>query len=132
MRVFGSPAFWVISAALCLATFANLSSENQANSNAILAGERPSLAQMAKEESVLREGSLLTDVKAKFRKQGDRFVFVEEGSNKSFKCLENLCLQRIEANQQEDDRKVLWLVSAKITEYKGENYVTLEKAVRSR
>ena len=74
----------------------------------------------------------ITDVKGRFKKQGERFQFVEEGSNKAFKCLENLCLQRISMNQQDDERKVIWLVSAKVTEFNGENFWILEKAVRSR
>lgn len=101
-------------------------------SNAIMAGERPSLSTMAKEESIMREGTLLTDVKGRFRKQGERFQFIEDGSNKSYKCLENLSLQRIDASQQDDDRKVAWIVSAKVTEFKGENFLVLEKAIRSR
>ena len=102
------------------------------SSNAIMAGERPSLSTMAKEESIMREGTLLTDVKGRFRKQGERFQFIEDGSNKSYKCLENLSLQRIDASQQDDDRKVAWVISAKVTEFKGENFLVVEKTIRSR
>lgn len=102
------------------------------NANSTMANDRPSLSQMAKEESVMREGTPLTEVKGRFKKQAERFQFVEDGTNKSFKCLENLCLQRIAANQQDDDRKVVWLVSAKVTEFNSENFLVLEKAVRSR
>ncbi len=102
------------------------------SSNALMASDRPSLAQMAKEETAMREGTPITEVKGRFRKQGERFQFVEEGSNKAFKCLENLCLQRISMNQQDDERKVIWLVSAKVTEFNGENFLILDKAVRSR
>ena len=132
MRFLRSPALWVILAACSIAVFANLSGENRMNANALMASDRPSLAQMAKEETALREGTPISDVKGRFRKQGERFQFVEEGSNKAFKCLENLCLQRIAMNQQDDERKVIWLVSAKVTEFNGENFLMLEKAVRSR
>ena len=97
-----------------------------------MASDRPSLAQMAKEDTAMREGTPMLDVKGRFRKQGERYQFVEEVSNKAFKCLENLCLQRIAVNQQDDERKVIWLVSAKVTEFHGENFLILEKAVRSR
>ncbi len=132
MRVLRSSAFWVILAACTLAVVANLSGENQINANAMMASERPSLSQMSKEETVLREGTPLTEVKGRFKKQGERFQFTEEGTNKSFKCLENLCLQRIAANQHDDDRKVIWIVSAKLTEFNSENFLVLEKAVRGR
>ena len=97
-----------------------------------MASDRASLAQMTKMESLSREGTALTDVKGRFRKLGERLLFVEEGTTKSIKCLENLCLQRVVANQQDDDRKVVWLVSAKLTEFNNENFLILDKAVRSR
>ena len=102
------------------------------SSNSILAGERPSLSSMAKEESIMREGTLLTDMKGRFRKQGERLQFFEDGSNKSYRCLENLSLQRMDASQHDDDRKVAWIVSAKVTEFKGENFLIVENAIRSR
>ena len=132
MRLLRSPALWVILVACSTAVLANLSSDYRMNSNALMASDRPSLAQMAKEETAMREGTPITEVKGRFRKQGERIQFVEEGSNKAFKCLENLCLQRISMNQQDDERKVIWLVSAKFTEFNGENFLMLDKAVRSR
>ena len=132
MRVLRSSAFWVVLAACTMAVFANLSGENQMNAGATMASERPSLSQMSKEETPLREGTSLGELKGRFKKLGERFQFVEEGTNKSFKCLENLCLQRIVANQHDDERKVIWIVSAKVTEFNGENFLVLEKAVRGR
>ena len=132
MRLLRSPALWVILVACSIAVLANLSSDHGMSSNALMASDRPSLAQMAKEETAMREGTPITEVKGRFRKQGERFQFVEEGSSKAFKCLENLCLQRISMNQQDDERKVIWLVSAKVTEFNGENFLILDKAVRSR
>lgn len=129
MRVLRSSAFWVILAACIMAVFANLGGDNPMSAGA---SERPSLSQMSKEESVLREGTPLMEVKGRFKKLGERFQFIEDGTNKSFKCLENLCLQRIATNQHDDDRKVIWVVSAKVTEFNGENYLVLEKAVRGR
>ena len=131
MRVLKSFSFWVISTVLILGAFINLS-DDLANSNAIMASDRPSLAQMSKTESLLREGTPLTDIKGRFKKQGDRFLFVEDGETKSFKCLENLCLQRVTANLQDDERAATWLISAKFTEFGDTNYLLVEKAVRSR
>ena len=131
MRVLKSSSFWVISTAFVLAGYVNLSGDLP-QSNAIMASDRPSLAQMAKQESLMREGTPLTDIKGHFKKQGDRFLFVEEGATKSFKCLENLCLQRVTTNLQDEDRAATWLVSAKFTEFNNTNYLLVEKAVRSR
>jgi len=131
MRVLKSSSFWVISSALVLTTYINLSGDLP-NSNTIMANDRPTLAQMSKTESLMREGTPLTDVKGRFKKQGDRFLFVEEGATKSFKCLENLCLQRMTTNLQDDDRAAIWLISAKFTEFNDTNFLIVEKAVRSR
>ena len=132
MRVLRSPAFWVILAFGCTALFSNLGVDSPMSSNAIMASERPSLSTMAKEVSVMREGTIVTDVKVRFRKQGERYQFIEDGGNKTYKCLENLSLQRIDASQQDDDRKVAWVISAKVTEFKGENFLMVEKTIRSR
>lgn len=131
MRILRSPAFWVVLTACSVACFANLSGTS-GHVSAIMASDRPSLAQMSKQESLAREGTSLADVKGRFRKQGERFLFIEEGAGKPIKCLENLCLQRVAANQQDDDRKVVWLVSARLTEFNDENFLILDKAVRSR
>ena len=131
MRILKSSSFWVISTALVLAAYVNLSGDVP-QSNAIMASDRPSLAQMSKQESLMREGTPLTDIKGRFKKQGDRFLFVEDGATKSFKCLENLCLQRVTTNLQDDDRSTTWLISAKFTEFNDTNYLLVEKAVRSR
>ena len=130
MRILQSPAFWVILGVSFIAVFANVG--DALHGNAIMASDRATLAQMTKMESLSREGTVLTDVKGKFRKQAERLSFVEEGTTKSIKCLENLCLQKVVANQQDDDRKVVWLVSAKLTEFNNENFLILDKAVRSR
>jgi hypothetical protein len=131
MRILQSPAFWVLLSVSFIAIFANLGGV-AFQGNATLASDRVPLAQMTKMESLSREGTVLTDVKGGFRKQGERRLFVEEGTTKSIKCLENLCLQRVVANQQDDDPKVVWLVSAKLTEFNNENFLILDKAVRSR
>jgi hypothetical protein len=132
MRLLKSPALWVILLAGSLAALANVGGDSSMHSNSLMASDRPSLTQMSKEESTLREGAMLADIKGRFKKQGERFVFTEEATNKSYKCLENICLQRIALSQQDDDRKVFWLVSAKITEFNNENFLLVEKSVRSR
>jgi hypothetical protein len=132
MRILKSPALWVIVTVGCMAVFANLSGDHSMQSNSAMASDRPSLSQMAKEDSAMREGAVLADVKGRFKKQGERFFFTDETTNKSYKCLENLCLQRIATSQQDEDRKVIWLVFAKVTEFNGENFLIIEKSVRSR
>jgi hypothetical protein len=128
-----SPAFWVIFLALGVAFAVNVSNPSGAGSRAsAVADERPSLAKMTNITPLLREGTALTEIKGKFRKQGERFLFIEDSNNRTFKCLENMSLQRVASTLQDEDRKPVWLISAKITEFNEENFLMLDKAVRTR
>jgi hypothetical protein len=132
MSWFKSPAFWVILASISIAVAANMGEQGGYLSGSSLqarAEDRPSLAKMAGEPTILREGTILHELKGRFRKQGERYFFTEEGKSTSYKCLENLCLERIVSTE---DRKLVWLVSAKVLEFNDENYFILEKAVRTR
>ncbi|MEQ1825512.1 MAG: hypothetical protein ABL921_06180 [Pirellula sp.] len=128
-----SPAFWVVLFSLSMAVIANLGGANGIGSNrSTMADDRPSLAKMSTESTLLCEGAILTEVRGRIRKEGDRFHFVEEATERRYKCLENFCLQRVASAMQGEDRKLVWLVTAKITEFNEENYVLLEKAVRTK
>ena len=135
LRMFKSPAFWVIALSLTIAAVVNVGEQSGLLSNAgssANADERPSLVKMASEISILREGADLAELKGQFRKTGDRYHFFEDGGNVNYKCLENLCLQRIVATIKNEDRKPVWIISAKVTEFEDENFLLLEKATRTR
>lgn len=133
MRLLRSPAFWVSLVTIIIATLANIGDRSHfLSSHSLQAEDRPSLAKMASDSPLMREGALLSDAKGRFRKQGERYLFVEEGSNRTYKCLENICLQRVVAAMQDEDRKLVWTISAKATEFSEENFLILDKAVRSR
>jgi hypothetical protein len=133
MRLLRSPAFWVVLIASLTAVIANVSTPFGVGSrSSIHAEERPSLSKMASESSLLREGAVFAEVKGRFRKEGDRFLFTDEANEKRYKCLENACLQRVASAMQGEDRKLVWLVSARITEFNEENFLLLEKAVRTK
>ena len=138
MRVFRSPAFWVVAISTCIAVAANVHDRSGfGGSNSTLADDRPSLAKMAGEFTVLRESTVVNELKGRFRKIGDRYLFEEEASinntaKRPLKCLENICLQRVVAAMQNEDRKHVWLVTARVTEFNDENFLLLDKAVRTR
>lgn len=128
--VFRSPAFWVISVASVLAAVANWAPDvNQHVS--IRADEPEKNSEEERKKLLLREGTLLEDVQGRFTQSGDRTMFLEEGTNRSTKCLENLWLQRI-VSSQKSDRKVTWKVTGKVTEFEGENYLIIEIASKNR
>lgn len=138
MRVFRSPAFWVVLLSTCIALVVNVYDRSGVGGrNSTLADDRPSLAKMAGEITVLRESAGVSELRGRFRKLGERFLFEEDANantaaKRPLKCLENICLQRVVAAMQNEDRKHLWLVTARVTEFNDENFLLLEKAVRTR
>ncbi len=138
MRVFRSPAFWVILLSTCIAVVANVHDRSGVGGrNSSLADDLPSLTKMAGETTILRESAGVSELRGRFRKLGERYLFEEEANaspaaKRPLKCLENSCLQRVVAAMQNEDRKHLWLVTARVTEFNDENFLLLEKAVRTR
>lgn len=135
LRVVRSPAFWVILISVSIATVVNVGEQSgfwNSSSSSANAGDRPSLVKMATEPTILREGAAMTDIKGRFKKVGERYCFTEDGSNVTYKCLENVGLQRVAASMQNEDRKLVWLITARVTEFNDENFLLLEKAVRTR
>lgn len=137
MRVFRSPAFWVVLLSTCIAVVANVHDRSGfSGSNSTLADDQASLAKVG-EITVLRESTGVSELRGRFRKLGERYLFEEDANTNTaakrpFKCLENICLQRVVSAMQNEDRKHLWLVTARVTEFNDENFLLLEKAVRTR
>lgn len=139
MRVFRSPAFWVILLSTCIAVVVNVYDRSGVSGrNSSLADDRPSLAKAAAGEiTILRESMGVSELRGRFRKLGERYLFEEDANTSTaakrpLKCLENICLQRVVAAMQNEDRKQVWLVTARVTEFNDENFLLLEKAVRTR
>ncbi|MBP86037.1 MAG: hypothetical protein CMJ64_04860 [Planctomycetaceae bacterium] len=74
-----------------------------------------------------REGSKIVQQLGEFRETGGRIAFYPEGSTKSLVLLENLALERVSRDLEQGTRK--WNVSGAITEYRGANYLLIERAV---
>lgn len=125
-----SPAFWVISIALVVATVANIAS------NRGVIGESSSLAEERSTASAsgisLREGSSLPDLMGTFRISNERLQFVEREGNRTFRCLENLMLQRVHQVIGDEPNETAWIVNGKITEYRGENFLLIEMTRRTK
>ena len=147
MRILKSPAFWVILLAFALALATNVSNRfSWLGSNTAQAEDRPSLVKMATGSPLLHEGAIFTEVKGQFRKnifkvkenegktglEIERYDFVDDENHRSYTCLENICLQRVATAMHGETGAITWVISAKVNEFNDENFLLLDKAVRSR
>jgi hypothetical protein len=84
-----------------------------------------------KKDMRLREGTKLTTRVGKFQMSGDRVTFsTHQGqTEESFRVLENLMLERVAFLINEIPGERLWEVSGVITEFRGNNYLLLQRVM---
>jgi hypothetical protein len=80
----------------------------------------------------IREGTAFKDKRVFFRQTGDRTALYTVEENQRFTCLENLTLERILTAIQEKPDHQFWKIEGEFTEFRGENYVLIRRAVVSR
>ncbi|MCS7306240.1 MAG: hypothetical protein NZ602_14175 [Thermoguttaceae bacterium] len=79
----------------------------------------------------LREGTRISQHKGTFTLTGDRVIFSSlAGELPTMVVLENLNLQRVLQNVQTNPQQEIWLVTGRVTEFQGTNYLLLERAIR--
>jgi len=76
-----------------------------------------------------REGTKLTEVVGRFELAGDRITFYPNGGRESYRVLENLALERVSQVLSESRARQDWTISGVLTEFRGNNYLLLNKAV---
>jgi hypothetical protein len=76
----------------------------------------------------LREGSVLKNLPGTFQVAGDRITFCPSERDAAFPVLENLALERVWGMLESVGGR-LWSVSGTVTEYRGRNYLLIERAV---
>jgi len=83
----------------------------------------------AKTKDRLREGTELVDVTGHFKLTGDRATFYLADGSARFNGLENLTLERVSTVIAEDPTPMERIVTGKITEFKGNNYLLITRAI---
>lgn len=76
----------------------------------------------------LREGTVLSQQLGEFNEQAGRIAFQLKDQETELVVLENLALERV-WKMLRRARGRSWVVSGTVTEYRGENYLLLERAV---
>jgi hypothetical protein len=77
----------------------------------------------------VREGTMLNDVLGTFKLTGDRATFFPADGSARYGGLENQALERVANVIGEDPEALEWLVSGTVTEYKGNNYLLVSRAI---
>lgn len=136
-RAFRSPAFWVALVSFMVAIAANMNSDVFNRSTGFANEPANGLSSQTLDSSsngpqLLREDTSLDSLRGQFTLDKGRFVFIEEGSSKPIKCLENLWLQRIADAQKTANKKVIWNIDVTVTEFNNENYILVETASKAR
>jgi hypothetical protein len=136
VRILKSPALWVLLIALSVVVVANWNNEvSRSNS---MAGELDTKSDAGKgkaettSQSLIREGTELTNIRARMKQSSTgRVLLYEERPKRTIICLENLWLQRILAAQKNEDEKVVWLVTGRVTEFDGQNFIQILQATKT-
>jgi hypothetical protein len=83
-------------------------------------------------DNLIREGTELNNLRVQVRKASNgRITLFDEQTRRTMVCLENLWLQRILVAQKNEDPSAVWLISGKVTEYEGVNYIQIAQASKS-
>ncbi len=77
----------------------------------------------------IREGSRLVDQIGEFQKSGDQINFFAKEGNGAVRVLENLALERVARVLDDNPTMRVWSVTGTITEFRGENYLLVTRAV---
>jgi len=77
----------------------------------------------------IREGTAFKDMHVFFRQIDDRTALYTVEDNRRFMCHENLTLERILAAIQEKPERQFWKIDGEFTEFRGENFITIRRAV---
>jgi hypothetical protein len=77
----------------------------------------------------LLEGTELHEERGTFRMSGDRMTFISADQKRTFMVMENQTLQRVAESLSDYPIPQQWIVSGTVTEYRGNNYLLLTRAV---
>lgn len=94
------------------------------------AGDAASREGSEKRQRRYREGTRMVDRMGYFQSTGDRLAFYTQDDEQRFPALENLALERVARVIGESTSDGMqWSVSGVLTEYRGENYLLVTRAI---
>lgn len=121
-----SPMFWLLNLMGLAAVGSNLTAGD---------GDQPSIGQTVNATrelgKLMREGSRIESKMMLVRSGGESLMLEYEEEKQAFEALENLALERVLQAVRADSNDKRWLVTGHITEYRGRNFIFLERVTRA-
>ncbi len=77
----------------------------------------------------VREGTELVEALGNFEVTGDRATFFDRTTNRRFRVLENLALERVIRVVDDRPGRLAWRVTGVVTEFQGANFLLVTHAV---
>ena len=79
----------------------------------------------------IREGTAFKNMFVTILQQADgrTVVYTVEDNQRRFECLKNLTLERVLTTMQEKPERQYWKIEGEFTEFHGENFVLIRRAV---
>ena len=121
-----SPMFWLLN----LIGLAAIGSNLTAGDGGPQSGQPPTEASR-EPGKLIREGSRIESKMMLVRSGGENLVLENEEDKQTFEALENLALERVLQAVRADSSDKRWLVTGQVTEYRGRNFIFLERVSRA-
>ena len=121
--LFGVAMAWTRSAAM--SNSGKTALENGMLGNAYDSGEK---LQGYDKKASLREGGEIVNQAGYFHATGNRLAFESADNKRTFIALENRNLERVTQAIAENAKQLEWIVSGTISEYRGENFLLVNRA----
>lgn len=118
--------FWLFLGAILAAVASNLTAGDASKR----VDGKPSDG-MSDPMKMLREGGRIESRKMRAKPAGEDIVWEDEENHQTFISLENLALERVWQTVNADGNERLWTVTGTVTEYRGRNYILVERATRA-
>lgn len=121
-----SPIVWLLILIAIAAIGSNLTAGDS--------GKKPDTATAdgaTEQQKLLREGTRVESRMVQVRLSGESLVLETLEDKQSFEALESLALERLQQALRSDSNDKRWLVTGQVTEFKGRNYLLLERVIRA-
>jgi len=96
-----------------------------------MASNKANLIKKTEKSCLIREGTIMQSQHVNFRLSNDRVILTMTSGTERYICLENLNLQRITDVLKDNPTLTDWTADFIVTEYRGVNYVLIQRAVLS-